>query len=100
MIFKTLAKFISYFFLIFPLMGWAVEICKKPCAVVYSPHSVLRDRPDPNAIFFHDSKRWRVSTCTDVCWTPDDAYLLAMNLELCSMQVYAFDAENEKLTAL
>lgn len=83
--------FLSFSFLVYPFCCSAlIALHQAPCAVAYTPNSVLRGNLSKTDIRYAGN-RPRYSTCTGVSWFQGSKYLAAVGLQSGTVQTYTFD---------
>jgi 6-phosphogluconolactonase (cycloisomerase 2 family) len=73
-----------------------IALNPKPCAVAYTPDSVLQT-PPPDSYVRYAGTRPRFSTCGGVAWLQGSRYILAVNMQTSSVQVYEFNKNSKTL---
>lgn len=74
-----------------------ISFSPRPCAVAYTPNSVLIDPPPPGYLRYAGD-RSRYSTCGGVCWFQGNRYVFAVNMQSSSVEIYAFIEDPCSLT--
>lgn len=76
-----------------------IQINPVPCAIGYTPNSVLDD-PPPEKYLRFAGDRPRYSTCGGVCWFQENQNIFAVGMQSSSIQIYRFSDGSEQLTPL
>ena len=74
-------------------------VSKSPLITQYTPNSVLNANIGTDGIRFAGDKP-RYSTCSGACWLNDSAHLITVNMHACTVQLYAFNEFEKKLSLI